>query len=225
MITNNILTRKMGDLEVYQRTSDGYFDGNHLAYLFNKQSGNRYRYVYDYLRLKRTKRFLSSLNIYFEGLHAAKKIQLYYKIIGAVTKYGKERDEIWMHPYIFMDFSMWLNPEFKVSVVKFVSKDMIDTYDSISESLDKLTETMAKIFPNDNVLGSVEKVNKAINIAIYGDTSQGKHDPFEEVRNLNRAIELRRELSNLINLGYIKDSKGLNEYFHKIFQREKVLPF
>lgn len=225
MITNNILIRKMGDLEVYQRTSDGYFDGNHLAYLFNKKSNNRHKFVFDYLRLKRTKRFLSSLNIYFDGLGMAKRMQLYYKVVGDITKYGRERDEIWMHPYMFMDFSMWLNPEFKVSAVRFVSKSMIDVYDNISESLDKLTEAMNKIFPDDNILKNVEKVNKAINVAAHGDISREEYDPSEEIRNLNRAIELRGELSNLINLGYIKDSKGLNEYFHKIFQREKVLPF
>jgi len=32
---------------------------------------------------------------------------------------------IWMHPLLFIDFAMWINPTFKVKVLKFVYDEMI----------------------------------------------------------------------------------------------------
>ena len=40
MKTVNVLTRKMGDFNVFQRTSDGYFDANELLRQWNAVEGN-----------------------------------------------------------------------------------------------------------------------------------------------------------------------------------------
>ena len=39
MKTNVIMTRPMGQFEVLQRTSDGFFDGNALLIQWNRQAG------------------------------------------------------------------------------------------------------------------------------------------------------------------------------------------
>lgn len=40
MKTVNVLTRKMGDFNVFQRTSDGYFDANSLLKQWNDNPDN-----------------------------------------------------------------------------------------------------------------------------------------------------------------------------------------
>jgi hypothetical protein len=43
MKTVNVLTRKMGDFNVFQRTSDGYFEAYELVRQWNSLEGNEQR--------------------------------------------------------------------------------------------------------------------------------------------------------------------------------------
>lgn len=61
MKTNHVLTIKMGDFDVLQRTSDGYFDGNALLNLWNKSNGNTRRRMDDFLSSPKTKEFIDAI--------------------------------------------------------------------------------------------------------------------------------------------------------------------
>ena len=43
-----------------------------------------------------------------------------------MTFNGKTPDNVWMHPFLFIDFAMWINPTFKVTVIKFVYDELIN---------------------------------------------------------------------------------------------------
>lgn len=45
MKTVNVLTRKMGDFNVFQRTSDGYFEAYELVRQWNSLEGNEQRKI------------------------------------------------------------------------------------------------------------------------------------------------------------------------------------
>lgn len=55
MKTVNVLTRKMGDFNVFQRTSDGYFDANSLLKQWNDNPDNTRRRLDDFMNSGRTK--------------------------------------------------------------------------------------------------------------------------------------------------------------------------
>ena len=61
MITNNVLIRKMGEFDVYQRTSDGYFEASSLINQWTKFIGARSRFVSDYLRMDSTKELVEEI--------------------------------------------------------------------------------------------------------------------------------------------------------------------
>lgn len=62
MKTVNVLTRKMGDFNVFQRTSDGYFDANSLLKQWNDNPENTRRRLDDFMNSSRTKEFVSALS-------------------------------------------------------------------------------------------------------------------------------------------------------------------
>ena len=55
------MNRPMGNFNVEQRTSDGYFDGNALLLQWNKLSEKRHR-MDDYLNSPKTKEFIEEIN-------------------------------------------------------------------------------------------------------------------------------------------------------------------
>lgn len=62
MKTVNVLTRKMGDFNVFQRTSDGYFDANSLLKQWNDNPDSTRRRLDDFMNSGRTKEFISALS-------------------------------------------------------------------------------------------------------------------------------------------------------------------
>lgn len=40
-------------------------------------------------------------------------------------KAGRPKEEVWMHPFLFTKFAMWINPRFEVKVIRFVYDEMI----------------------------------------------------------------------------------------------------
>lgn len=52
--------------------------------------------------------------------------QIVIKKKGRMTFNGKTPDNVWMHPFLFIDFAMWLNPTFKYDVIKFVYDELIN---------------------------------------------------------------------------------------------------
>ena len=44
---------------------------------------------------------------------------------GVHTSNGRTSDKVWMHPYLFIKFAMWINSTFEVQVIKFVFDELI----------------------------------------------------------------------------------------------------
>lgn len=61
MKTNQVLTRKMGEFNVYQRTSDGYFNANALLRQWNSVEGNSERSMKRFLDSPKTNEFIEAL--------------------------------------------------------------------------------------------------------------------------------------------------------------------
>lgn len=59
MKTSVKMIRLMDDMEVIQRTKDGYFDANHLIIQWNRS--NKRRRIDDYLNSKTTKEFIEEI--------------------------------------------------------------------------------------------------------------------------------------------------------------------
>ena len=104
MTTNVIMRREFLGGEIKQRSDNGFFSATDLF-----KFGNNYRVknnkiivkMTDWLNTKRTKEFIKSLEESF----------------GVVKISGRGRgSNTWVHPYLFIDIALTLNPELKIKV-------------------------------------------------------------------------------------------------------------
>src|SRR5690554_2264233 len=114
MKTSVNMVRKMGDFNVIQRTKDGMFDATELLKQWNIRSGQR-KGVDEFIRKQSTQEFINTLEVE-ESLNTSKVV---------LSRKGK-KGGTWMHPLLFIDFAMWLNPRFKYHVLKFVYDQLIE---------------------------------------------------------------------------------------------------
>ena len=61
MKSNKVMRRPMGQYEVMQRTSDGYFNINALVNQWNSNPNNKRRRLDDFMNSKKTKEFIETL--------------------------------------------------------------------------------------------------------------------------------------------------------------------
>jgi hypothetical protein len=119
-----------------------------------------------------------------------------------------------MHPYLFIDFSMYMNPKFKLAVIKFVYDQLIeqrniagDNYKSLSSSLTKLKGY------------SFQEVATAMQWIIYGKTGKelrqtATHDQLKELN------DIQTKLSFAIDMSYINSYQQLLDEMRKIYNKK-----
>ena len=140
VIANSIYNRG----SVRQRTKDGYFNATDLVKIYGNVTGQR-KDISDFMRLKTTKDFetVISSNESDTGIIVSNGNQQVTKSVIEVKKGGKEQGT-WMHPYMFIDFAMWLSPEFKYNTIKWVHDNLMkfriesgDNYVAMCASLNR----------------------------------------------------------------------------------------
>lgn len=102
MITSVTMVRKMGRFDILQRTKDGYFDANALLTQWNSNKSNAKKQMLDFINSKATSEFLEALNEEIAQSENSDMALVVKK--GRNTSSGKTKDEVWMHPYLFIDF-------------------------------------------------------------------------------------------------------------------------
>lgn len=107
MVTNQIMEsqdRLLEGIIIRQRTKDEFFSISDVSLLCDRWCYENKKPRFDinqYFRLDSTKRFM-------EKLKEEKKCEVH------IAQRGKK--EGWIHPYIFLDLILWINPEFKVTI-------------------------------------------------------------------------------------------------------------
>ena len=110
MKTNQLMTRDEGFI---QRTSDGYFNASLLVSVWNNVNPINQKQAGQYKLLKSTSEYIAQLEK--EGIENPYK----------AGRGKSENAGIWMHPYLFIDFAMWISVEFKSKVIRYVVNGLI----------------------------------------------------------------------------------------------------
>lgn len=206
------MVRKMGSFNIEQRTKDGYFDANSLLTQWNSRPENTRRRKDDFLNSKRTKEFIDTIQ---EDLANGEISPMaFYEKKGRNTSKGKIKDELWMHPYLFIDFAMWINPKFKLSVIKFVYDELInqrtlagDNYKTLSSSLVKLKGY------------SFQEVAIAIQWIVYDKTGKELRQSAtqEQLKEIN---DIQTKLAFAIDMNYITSYEQLISELRKLYNNK-----
>ncbi len=136
---------------------------------------------------------------------------------------GKYSGGTWMHPMLFIDFAMWLNPSFKYDVLKFVYDEMIKYRNLAGDSYKELCSAVSKLVPKDFVVTAIRKVAEALNYIVFGDHKNGIRNDFGEEQKQQELWEFQRKVTSLINEGFISTFESLVDYLRTSY-KNKHLP-
>lgn len=181
------MLRKMGNFDVSQRTKDGMFNATSLLRQWNKSKGlKRGKEVNDFLKIDKTKEFIFALEEDYND--NTKKIVL--------TKRGLDGGT-WLDPLLFIDFAMWLNPTFKVQVLKFVYDELIKQRNDAGDNYISLSASGVKLQGYN-----FREVAIAMQWIVYNKKGKNLRQSAtqEELKELN---DLQGKLSFLIDNNYI----------------------
>lgn len=215
MKTNNVLTRPMGDFSVNQRTKDGFFNATDLLRQWNLNTQNfrdlKKKDLDDYLNNKSTQEFVSTI-IQKETLSGKN---------GVITSSkGRYNGGTWMHPMLFIDFAMWLNPSFKYEVIRFVSDELILLRDQAGENYKKLSAAVATIIDKNKMQDVMQRLSKSMNIIVFGTHEHEIRNKRGIVGSMRELAQLENTLTEFISAGFIKSEQGIRTQLNRIFNEK-----
>lgn len=212
MKTNQNLIRKMGPFDVVQRTKDGMFNATLLLKQWNAANDDK-KEVTKFFENQNTKDFVNAL-MSEENLNTQNS---------AYLKTRGKKGGTWMHPYLFVKFSMWLNPKFEVKVIKFVYDELIKYRNEAGDAYRAMAESIQKIVSKKEMPEKISHVARAINHIVYN-----AHEP--EIRNkqafeekVKELTQVEKDIAMLIDRKFIKSFDALIEHLRELW-REKYQP-
>lgn len=212
MKTSVTMIRKMGSFKIEQRTKDGYFDANALLAQWNLKSGNKRKNMSDFRNSKSTNEFLEALNEEIAQTEISAMAIIDKK--GRNTAKGRTKDEVWMHPYLFIDFAMWLNPKFKLHVIKFVYDELIKNRTNAGDGYLMLSSSGVKLKGYN-----FTEVAKAIQWIVYNKTGKElrQSSTQEQLAEIN---DIQTKLAWSIDMGFIKSYEQLVSEMRKMYRNK-----
>lgn len=209
MKTNVTIIRKMGNFAVKQRTQDGMFNATELLKQWNETSGQQKKLDH-YFENQSTEEFINAL-ILEENYNTRNSVYL---------KSRGKNGGTWMNPILFIDFAMWLNPKFKVKVLKFVYDELIKHRHEAGDNYLILTSALKKIVHKSFLPVAIQNVAKAINFIVYNDHKAGIRNTEATSEDLKKLADLEIKITELINDGFITNYTQLMNYLRKQWTKE-----
>lgn len=194
MKTNQNLTRKMGDFNVVQRTHDGMFNATTLLKQWNTASGMGKK-IDNYFENQSSNEFIQTI-VERENLHTPKSVY--------VKSRASRGDNAgtWMHPLLFIDFAMWINPSFKYDVLKFVYDELIKFRNEAGDAYKELASAIVKITPKKEVPTAMTKIAQALNFVCTNRHEKEMRNQMDET-TMKEMVKLEQEIALLINVGHL----------------------
>lgn len=212
MITNQIMKRPLADFTVEQRTKDGYFCLTGLLNNWNIKMGTK-KELKDYFENKATQEFVKALADE-ENLHGDKSP--YVKSKARLDRGGGT----WGHPLLFIDFAMWLNPHFKVKVLKFVSDQMLTYRNEAGDAYKQLSSAMSKICTPHQMKRYMPILGKGINYIVAGHHEHQLRNEYGTEEKQKEYFELEKQVAMLVNEGFLRTPEDVANYLRRKFQNK-----
>lgn len=212
MITNQIMKRPLADFTVEQRTKDGYFCLTGLLNNWNLKMGTK-KELKDYFENKATQEFVKALADE-ENLHGDKSP--YVKSKARLDRGGGT----WGHPLLFIDFAMWLNPHFKVKVLKFVSDQMLTYRNEAGDAYKQLSSAMSKICTPHQMKRYMPILGKGINFIVAGHHEHQLRNEYGTEEKQKEYFELEKQVAMLVNEGFLRTPEDIANYLRRKFQNK-----
>ena len=216
----------MGVFQVEQRTKDAKFNATALLKQWNEtvKKGEvliphldgvlkyKEKDLYDYMNIGPTKDLVRVI--------MAKENILDARIVVNTTrgKYGGT----WLHPVMFIDFCMWINPSFKYDVIKFVYDRMIEFRNNAGDAYKDLGGAIQTIVSSSFMPTAMKKIGEAINWIIFNKHEKALRNKYGNEKQMRALFDLEKEIAMLINKGFIKNYESLIDYLRNEYKRRNL---
>ena len=200
MKTHQIVKRSFLDGSVEQNHKTQWFNATDflkLANRYRQQIGLKEKKMNDYIKTDSTKEFVKKI-LDEEQISQAYNIKK--------GRYGGT----WMHPFLFIDFVMWISPDFKYQAIKWLNDELLKHRDTSGDSYKKLASTIAEHqqqlgFGNIGIfIKKVAKVIKQIlDVDDWNNTTEEKLRKRDEIhKNLSMMIKAGVEINKALQIIY-----------------------
>lgn len=226
MKTNQVMIRPMGQFKVEQRTRDGFFNASFLLKQWNdavqEDDTRKQKKMANYLDNTTTKEFVEAVKA--DETESRKTYQSDCQVV-IISKARTGSDgirragEVWMHPLVFLDFAMWLNPAFKVKVLKFVADQMIFYRNEAGEAYKRLASAISKIVKPEKMKEAMQQTAEGLNWCIFNNHKTALRNENGTEDNQRKLFELERLVATLIEDGFIKNHDDVMEYLRKQWRK------
>lgn len=208
MKTNQTLTRQMGSFSVNQRTSDGFFNATTLLKQWNANSGMGKK-IDHYFENNSSNEFINTI-MEKENLNTRNSVYLKSR--------GKYNGGTWMHPLLFIDFAMWINPSFKYDVLKFVYDQLIQYRNEAGDTYRDMCAAIKSISKPEEVAQNIQKIAKSINVVVFGKHQREARNKMAEEARMKELTSLQQKIAEFINIGYFKSFEDVRQYLLKVWR-------
>lgn len=123
---------------VGQRTDNGFFSANDLlnAYLMTEEGKKNPKILAEYFRKKSTDEIIEEIR---KDLNMENSTYLNNDVYN--IKRGS-KGGTYMHPYLFVDFAMWLSPSFRLQAIKWIYDKLIPMRHLVGDTYKDLTKAI-----------------------------------------------------------------------------------
>lgn len=215
MKTNQEMIRPMGEFRVVQRTKDGFFNATELLKQWNV-SNNSKKELKHYFENQSANELINTI-VERENLNSRNSAYL-----GSRGKNGGT----WMHPILFIDFAMWINPSFKYDVIKFVYDEMIKFRNLSGDAYPTMCKAVKTILPEDMFREKIKDLARSLNIIVFGKHESEMRNKIADEAKLKELYELEMNIAQWINIGivsnYLQLKKALTTLYYQRYPN--VLP-
>lgn len=209
MKTNQEMIRPMGEFKVIQRTKDGFFCATSLLAQWNEKSGMK-KEVTKFFELQSTSELVK---VIMERENLNTQDSTYLKTRG-------KNGGTWMHPVLFIDFAMWINPHFKYDVIKFVYDEMIKFRNLAGDAYPSMCRAVRSIMPEPIFREKVKDLARSLNIIVYGRHESEMRNKIGDESKIREMYELEKQIAQWINIGLVGNYNQLKAALNKLYYQK-----
>ena len=125
-----------------------------------------------------------------------------------------------MDPLLFVDFAMWLNPEFKYDVLSFVRDKMIEYRDKAGDAYKKLSDEVFKITNKDFMSLVMTRISTALNYVVFGQHYKDVRNNFGTEDRMNELYDLEIKVASLLEDGFLNSVQDVINYLRKKYKQK-----
>lgn len=204
------MKRPLANFVVEQRTRDAFFNATSLLKQWNEQTGVTQRHLDKYFASSKTVEFIQTI-MKRENLNTPKMVYL---------KSRGRNGGTYMHPILFIDFCMWINPSFKYDVLKFVYDKMLTYRNEAGDAYRELASAMNRICTPHQMKRYMPILGKGINYIITNKHDKQLRNEYGTEEKQKEYFELEKQVAMLINEDFLKTPEDVVNYLRRKFQQK-----